>query len=476
VVTPAIFAHARRTPDHAALVHDGVALSFRQFAGRIARARRHLAAQEIGGGIAAVPIVNIRDAWIHGLALRSLGITTIVVRAPADITALELPGLRAVVSTAAEHDEGLVAASARAGWRYIRMPDTGDGDAALADPDVAPGGHILLTSGTTGIHKKVLIPAHGLPELVAFRRRVFALTAQSVVSTFNFGGWTSVGYQVAVATWEAGGCVVMEQGADAGLSFRYPGLTHAFTTPQVLAALLAAPPEAPRRDGGLSLFVTGGPLAPSVAQAVKARLTPRLHTHIGSTEASAFTLTAIETDEDLRWHRILPSRVVEVVDEAGRRVPPGRLGEVRVRTLGDVAGYLDDAEATRTFFRDGYFYPGDLGLTDAEGRLALHGRVTDVVNVLGNKLAAGPIEAALQSILGVSGACVLSLPGASGEEIVHVVLETPRPVAEADMASALAKALPGRYHAHIHYVASLPRNALGKLERAALRQRFDRVD
>jgi len=52
--------------------------------------------------------------------------------------------------------------------------------------------------------------------------------------------------------------------------------------------------------------------------------------------------------------------------------------------------------ATRDFFRDGYFYPGDVGLFGPDGRLSLRGRVSEVVNVLGLKIATGGIEQALQ--------------------------------------------------------------------------------
>ena len=58
--------------------------------------------------------------------------------------------------------------------------------------------------------------------------------------------------------------------------------------------------------------------------------------------------------EDLLWHRIHPSREVQVVDPADKVLPPGQDGFVRIRIDDGLDGYLDDPPATRELFRDGY--------------------------------------------------------------------------------------------------------------------------
>src|SRR5271169_558058 len=73
----------------------------------------------------------------------------------------------------------------------------------------------------------------------------------------------------------------------------------------------------------------------------------------------------------------------------------------------DATRLLDDEVATRAFFYDGYFYPGDLGMFGHDGRLSLRGRASDVINVLGDKIATDPIERALQDRLGAEGVCIL---------------------------------------------------------------------
>jgi hypothetical protein len=72
--------------------------------------------------------------------------------------------------------------------------------------------------------------------------------------------------------------------------------------------------------------------------------------------------------------------------------------------------------------------PGDLAVTRSDGRMALQGRLTDVINVQGKKISPAPIEDRLGELLGLSGVSVFSMQDNTGEEEIHVVLETPTPI------------------------------------------------
>jgi len=224
-------------------------------------------------------------------------------------------------------------------------------------------------------------------------------------------------------------------------------------------------------------FVGGAALPRALASDARARLTPHLFTYIGSTEAGPWALTRIERDEDVASHSLLPAVDVEVVDENNRLLPAGQTGAVRVRTLDMVTGYLDDEEATRATFRHGYFYPGDLGAFQPDGRLALQGRVDNVINVLGNKRAVEPMELALQESLAVEGVCVLAMQNGADEEF-HVVIESRRPIDKEKLSSSIGAHLRGVPYARVRYIDALPRNETGKIDRAALRQRLteEKVD
>src|ERR1051325_10751066 len=220
-------------------------------------------------------------------------------------------------------------------------------------------------------------------------------------------------------------------------SLHVGGITHCFVFPHLLSEILRAPKDELARNDEMRLISTGGPLSQALVEAAKARLTARIYNYIGATEVGGYTFTPVESAEDLRWHRVIPSRRVEVVDDEGRALPVGQTGLVRVDLAAGVTGYLHDGAATRAFFRDGYFYPGDLGMFRDDGRLALQGRVTDVINIWGQKIASAPIEQTLERTLGVSGVCVFSAQSETLEEQVQVAIETDRAIDEARLAPVL---------------------------------------
>ena len=109
----------------------------------------------------------------------------------------------------------------------------------------------------------------------------------------------------------------------------------------------------------------------------KARITKRLFNWLASTEVGCIASTHLETPDDHRWQRLAPGHVVEIVDEFDRPVPVGEIGRVRISTAGGPTNYLNDEPATRDFFKDSFFYPGDLAVIRSDGRMALQGRLTE---------------------------------------------------------------------------------------------------
>jgi len=472
-----IRAKARETPDKTAIVFNNRELSYRRFACLIEISRRYLAAQGLAGeGVAVLPSGSLMSTWILGLALHSLGMTTLAVSSAEEIGRLNLPDIRCVVATAGAHP-GLDHICAAGGWRLLRVPaeiiDGATAQGVVLDlPDLSGpfGGHILLTSGTTGSYKKVFFDPAQQWHRFCYLQGLHGITDQSLVNVLNFGMWTSVGYYFAASTWDAGGTVVIYQGRALHDAFRWPGISHTYVIPHLLAQILAAPDGALPHSDAMQLCVMAGALPQSLADLARARLTRQIYIHYGSTEASVNARTLVETPEDLRWHRPVPSCGIEAVDEQGRTLAAGQVGLIRVPVFAGVTSYLHDEAASRAFFRDGYFYPGDLGVFRSDGRLALHGRVTDVVNILGSKIATGPIEEALQHQLGVSGVCVFSVQNEAAEEEIHVAIETARPIDQTRLAAALGRELQGVPDALVHFIDALPRNDMGKIQRDVLKK------
>jgi acyl-coenzyme A synthetase/AMP-(fatty) acid ligase len=219
----------------------------------------------------------------------------------------------------------------------------------------------------------------------------------------------------------------------------------------------------------MGLSVTGGTITQSQIDLAKARITPHLYNGLGATEVNSFGYTAIESPDDHRWHRLVPDVEVQIVDEFDQPVRTGEVGRVRVTTAGGPTSYLHDAEATRAFFKDGFFYPGDLAVIRSDGRIALQGRVTDVINLRGEKISPAPKEDFLREALGVGGVCLFSMQDDDGEEELHVIIEAPSPLPAEQITSLLRRELGEFGRAQVHYVRVLPRNDMGKLLRQAAR-------
>jgi acyl-CoA synthetase (AMP-forming)/AMP-acid ligase II len=467
-----IFDQARAAPDRTAVVYNGQTVSYADFAARIGAAIRHFRDHGLqAGGFAVVSIFRLIDEWVVVLALQGLGLTTVSVRSLDEVDRLDLSDIRCIVVA---DDEP--AAPAGLGSRLMRVPA---GAFAAADPapgldgllTAPPGGHVLLTSGTTGSPKKALsTPA---TEAINIARRLgpLAVSSQSVVAVFDFRLWSGIGYFSALCGWSVGGGVLIHQGADKHASLNGHGITHLLSTPASLSRLLAAPAGAFSRDDGILVIIGGGTIPRALAAAVSERLSRRLCSVVASTEAGYWCVTPIEGLEDLRWHQINPACQVQIVDEAGAILPVGEIGRVRVST-GAVSAYLGDEATSRACFGEGYFYPGDLGQFRADGRLALHGRVTDVINFMGAKVAVAPLEQALQERFAADEVCIFSMQSEGTDEDLHIAIQARTRLSRDELAVIAKTDLKPFPSVYFHYVDDFPRNEMGKVRRLALKQQL----
>jgi acyl-CoA synthetase (AMP-forming)/AMP-acid ligase II len=144
---------------------------------------------------------------------------------------------------------------------------------------------------------------------------------------------------------------------------------------------------------------------------------------------------------------------------------------VRINQRSDgPTGYLGDVETSAKFFAEGWFYPGDLGVLDGTGRLALYGRSTDIVHIRGSKYPAEPWEREIQEALECDGVCILSGSWRSEAEQLHLFIESRGPIPSQTLTQAVRAILSGFPGVHVHVVEALPRTPTGKIRRIALAQ------
>jgi acyl-coenzyme A synthetase/AMP-(fatty) acid ligase len=479
-----IHAAATATPDKLAVVANGRPISYSQFWRLIEGCRRSLEPFAPQSGVAAIAVGSNIEAWIIDLALRSLGLDTVVFYTDEGAAAVaELNA--ACVITLDSDPRANIAALTGANHLSLSEPSRQVIDDALPLPPlpeaVPVGGHWLLTSGTTGQPRTVLSRLGATEASLAPLRQLSRELAESsdpapgegVMNLLDFALWTAAGYTRSILAWCEGDAVVTHYTGGLHRSFNWPGITHTVATPYQLTVLMALPEGSFPYCPEMRLVISAGSVSPALARAARRRLTPRLVINLGSTESGLWARTTFETDEDLRWYRVLPTRKVEVVDEADHPLPPGQLGRVRVGMRdASSTGHLGDAAGSASAFADGWFYPGDLGVMDGEGRLALHGRTSDVININGDKFPAEPWEREIQEQLACDGVCVLAGRFQSEVEQIHVFIEARQPIGLDVLTEVLRSTLFGFPDAHVHKVDALPRTPLGKIRRFELARRL----
>ena len=193
------------------------------------------------------------------------------------------------------------------------------------------------------------------------------------------------------------------------------------TVPAILLRLLEYPDLSRYDLSSLRVIRTGtAALLPSVAQEAEAKLGCVMAPAYGSMETVSIAQAALDDPPEIRLGgsvgRPLPGIEVKLVDDEGREVPSGEVGELWVRGPGTSSGYFRDPEATRRAWgelgSDGWFRTGDLAGMDAQGNLSLLGRKKQVIIRGGNKIYPAEIESLLCRHPKVLEAAVVGVPHA----------------------------------------------------------------
>ncbi|MBK9180800.1 MAG: amino acid adenylation domain-containing protein [Acidimicrobiales bacterium] len=414
--------------------------------------------------------------------LRRLGVRAAVVTdptAPAGRTADDL-GLPLVVLTTDPADvPGPVAVEVSGA--APSTPAAGDGpdpdDVALLKP----------TSATTGEPKWVPMTHRGL--LVSARRSVadLGLTADDRMLHVRSlaQGQGSAGL---LRTVVAGGQLVAAPAASPADVLRQLGEeqpTWMNMAPAMWQAVLDRvrdhPGELPAHRLRFVLSTGAALAAPVAAELERALGVPVLDAY-GLSETSNTPVTA-NLPGDRRAGTVGRCRVGElvVVDETGRPVPAGTVGEIAVRGPTVVSGYLDDPEATAAAFRDGWFRTGDLGRLDGDGYLTLVGRERELIDRGGAPVAPAEVDDALLTHPAVAAAVTFAVPDRRlGEQVAAAVVlrpdAAPTPTERELRAYAAERLAPHQVPRRIVITDHLATGPSGKVARRGLAEHFGLAD
>jgi malonyl-CoA/methylmalonyl-CoA synthetase len=368
-------------------------------------------------------------------------------------------------------DEGLAALCAAAD----SLPDEFD-DHPSGPDDLAA---ILYTSGTTGRPKGAMLSHRNLASNSATLHRMWGFEPGDVL-LHALPIFHTHGLFVATNTSIANGSpmVFLERFDVDTVLDALPRCTVMMGVPTFYTRLLADPRFDASVCRTMRLFVSGSaPLLASVHRAFTERTGHHILERYGMTETSMITTNPLVGERRPGTVGMALSDVdVRVVDDDGSPLPRGGIGGIEVRGPNVLSGYWGRPELSATeFTADGWFRTGDVGTFDADGYLHIVGRSKDLIISGGLNVYPKEVEDVVDRYAGVLESAVVGVPDDDfGEAVVAVLVAEPGATVEPERVREHARANLASFKVpkRVHVVDSLPRNAMGKVEKAALRRAY----
>ncbi|MEV6526018.1 AMP-binding protein [Longispora sp. NPDC051575] len=253
---------------------------------------------------------------------------------------------------------------------------------------------------------------------------------------------------------------------------RRKGVTHTALVPTMVARLLATGEALPELR---MLAYAGAPMPPEQIRRAMAHLTPNLVQYYGLVEAIPPVTILDAADharDDLLSSAGRPGIGVDlrIVDEEGRPVADGEIGEVVTRGEHVMGGYWGEAGDTHRVVRDGWLHTGDLGRIEQD-RLWLVDRKGDMIITGGYNVYPSEVEAVIAEVHGVREVAVIGVPDPDwGQRIVALYTGTATPEdVDRHCRSRLASFKKPK---EIHARADFPLNSTGKIAKNVLRGEY----
>jgi malonyl-CoA/methylmalonyl-CoA synthetase len=359
----------------------------------------------------------------------------------------------------------------------------GDRDALPPEPDPETPAVVVYTSGTTGPPKGAVLPRRAIASNLDALADAWQWTGDDVLAQalplFHVHGLIlgvlgplRLGGTVHHLGRFSSEAMAAELGGPATMMFGVPTMYHR------LAADAEADPQIACGVGRARVLVSGSAALPATEHARIERLCgQRIVERYGMSET--LMNTAVRFDGERRPGTVglpLPGVDLRLVDDEGAPIEASddeTVGEIQVRGPNLFLEYLNRPDATAEVMRDGWFATGDMATRAEDGYIRIVGRrATDLIKSGGYKIGAGEIEGALLEHPGVAEVAVTGEPDEDlGERIVAwVVPAGDEKPGERELADHVARLLtPHKRPRVVRYLDELPRNAMGKVMKKALR-------
>lgn len=341
---------------------------------------------------------------------------------------------------------------------------------------------IIYTSGTTGKPKGALL-SHRMLAWNSFNTQMGWDLVSSDVTTAHAPLFHTGGLNVLTTPMlHKGATVVMMRRfdpADVLAAIERYGCTVFFGVPTMFQMMLESPRFAATDFSSIRYFISGG--APCPLPLIEAYQRRGVHftQGFGMTEVGPNCFKLGLADAVRKAGSIgFPSFHTEarIVDERGREVRRGEVGELILRGQHVCSGYWQNQEATRAAMVDGWFYTGDLACQDAEGYYYIVGRAKDMIISGGENVYPAEVEAVLDRHPAVAASAVIGLSDERwGETPIAVVIRRADAGVTEEEIIAFCNDKLARYKIprQVFFVAEFPLSASGKVVKRVLRDRLE---
>jgi long-chain acyl-CoA synthetase len=494
--------HARYRPDHLAVVFEDRRLTFRDFNARVNR----LANALLGAGLRkgdklATLLPNCLELLDVYWAAAKTGIVVVpmspLLQEFGLVSLLDNSDSTMVVSTTAGAalldrvrdrlpaigaDRWVLTDGARAGFRgYADLVRTASEreppDAGLAGTDPY---NIIYSSGTTGepkgiIHTHAVRAGYCMMFASAFRMAPESVCLHAGSIVFN-------GAFLDMMPWMYLGCTyILHPAFDAGRvieEVERSAVTHMVMVPSQIIALLNSPAFSPGKLASLEMIQSvGAPLHLEHKNRLNEVLPGRFYELYGLTEGF---MTVLDRTDAVRKAGSVGAPIgfyeMRILDEDGREVPPGTVGEICGRGPLMMAGYHKRPDLTAKAIVDGWLHSGDLGYVDEDGYLHLVDRKKDMIISGGVNVYPRDVEEVAIQHPAVREVAVFGVPDPRWGEtpVAAVILSAPGAVGSSELLEWVNHRVGAKFQrvSDVIVLADFPRNVAGKTLKRVLQEQY----
>jgi long-chain acyl-CoA synthetase len=451
--------------DDLAFVSPGSSLNFEQLEFRSRRIAAYLDRQGITKVDLVCTILPSHLNWLFTIALQRLGIPTMTKNSLRNFSQEVKPTWLISLKT---HHEIPASNTVLVDQRLI--------DVILRTPKIDLFGYqseldlarLFSTSGTSGETKHIPYLAHQLEGLISRKSSYGDSSIKRILSLYPYGSGQT--YGLALRNLVQGKTFFAIDRLDPFI----PGYLVDYEidtlsgSPTQISSFLDILQQTGTELPNLKTVIMGGS-APSekLIERLKSRLDVTVFNAYGSSEAGNICIEEFSDSNVDGFSSIQEDVTLQIVDDNNQPLPPMSVGHIRYHRPGMATSYFNNPVATAEHFKDGFFYPGDLGYLDHAGRLVLQGRSNEVINLGGVKINPELIDAIAIAQPGVLDCAAFSASNEKGIEELAIALVVGDGFNKEGFEAAMKQQSPYPLRKAL-LVEQIPRNENGKIQRNLL--------